>query len=105
LLVQKLVLVHFHHYDEADDKLFVRLYQLKSAQPLTTASKMVDPVVRVQLGDAKFRLPDSIDFCVQNNLVNVNLLLPRIKGCYIVMTSETLDWFVRKSDWRRVQSV
>jgi hypothetical protein len=51
-------------------------------------------------------MPDEIAGCiVDDTFVNINRLVAKIKGCFIVLGQEPRDWFVRKSDWRRLQNL
>jgi len=82
--------------------MLVKIYLAASSRPTThPTNKQIDSLVQVIPEDTPFELPKSKDFAVYGDFVCVNTYLLGAKRCYITMGTETTDWFVRLSDWRR----
>jgi hypothetical protein len=106
LLESKLVLLHFCQYDSKTDQTFVRLFLLKAPAPVSGTSKTIDHIERTQPSGVKYKLPDDINGCiVEDTFINMNRYVAKIKGCFVVLGQEPRDWFVRKSDWRRLSNL
>lgn len=107
LLQHKLILVHFTRYDADTDNLFVRAFMLRAtATQVSGTHKLVDTVDTTNASDAKYKFPEDLaPLTVDRNLVNMNLFVTKIRGCFIVLGNEPRDWFARKSDWRRLSQL